>query len=106
MQHRPSAQFARDESAIAEIIGGDRWRTVVSRLRLSRREQQIVEAMLYGMDTEIRIAERLQMSPRTVQTHVQRLRQKMSATSREQLLATILVACLAGDVRAAYVPTT
>jgi DNA-binding CsgD family transcriptional regulator len=98
MQQRQSARFACDAETIASVIDSVRWHTVVSQLRLSRRERQIVEAMLYGMDTEVRIADRLQMSPRTVQTHVQRLRQKMGATSREQLLATMLVACLAGDV--------
>jgi DNA-binding CsgD family transcriptional regulator len=96
MQQRGNVRVACDGETVARIIDSVRGRTVVGRLRLSRREQQIVEAMLYGMDTEVRIADRLRMSPRTVQTHVHRLREKTHATSREQILATLLLACLAG----------
>ena len=94
---RQKAPVACDHEAFQRVIESDRWRGIVSQLRLSRRERQIVESMLLGMDTEVRIADRLQMSPRTVQTHVQRLREKIGATTREQLLATILLVCLAND---------
>lgn len=88
-----------DHEAIQRVIEGDRWRVIVSQLRLSRRERQIVESMLLGMDTEVRIADRLGMSPRTVQTHVQRLREKLAATSREQILSTVVLMCLSKDLR-------
>lgn len=91
------SRFRCDETTIAAVLTSDRWRSVVSVLGLSRREKQILESMLCGMDTEIRIADRLSISPRTVQTHIQRLRQKLGATSREQVLATTLLLALTGD---------
>jgi DNA-binding CsgD family transcriptional regulator len=93
----PQSRFQFDAPMIATILSGDRWRSVASALRLSPREKQILESMLLRMDTEIRIADRLGMSPRTVQTHVQRLRQKLGVTSREQLLVAALVISLRCD---------
>ena len=91
------APFHCDRETVEMLIGSERWRAAIRELRLSRREQQIVESMLFGMDTEARIADRLKMSPRTVQTHVQRLREKVRAPTREQILVTILLLVLAGD---------
>jgi DNA-binding CsgD family transcriptional regulator len=92
-------EHLRDQATVSGVIDSDRWRSIVSRLRLSPREREIVESMLFGFDTELGIADRLQMSQRTVQTRVQRLRQKIGATTREQLLVKLLLACLADDSR-------
>ena len=45
------APFACDHEAFQQIIESDRWCAIVSQLRLSRRERQIVESTLLGMDT-------------------------------------------------------
>ena len=97
MRWPKAARFVRDQEAILRLIESDRWLAIVSQLGLSRRERQILESMLIGMDTEIRIADRLGMSPRTVQTHVYRLRLKLAATSREQILSTVVLMCLSND---------
>ena len=55
-----------------------------ARLRLSRREGRIVEC-IFRDDEESAIACRLDISPHTLRTHVERLYQKLEVTSRMEL---------------------
>ena len=56
-----------------------------ARLRLSRREGQIVEC-IFREAKEATIARRLDMSPHTLRTHVERLYHKLRVTSRVELV--------------------
>jgi DNA-binding CsgD family transcriptional regulator len=58
-----------------------RWPTV--------RERQILE-MLAGGNTDADIAERLELSPATVQTHVRNAKAKLGARTRAQAVAMAL----------------
>jgi DNA-binding NarL/FixJ family response regulator len=64
-------------------------------LKLSPREQQIVEYVLRGVDSEEMIAERLGMPRRTVHEHVSRLYIKLHVTSRSQLVLRVFAAHIA-----------
>ena len=55
----------------------------------SARERQIL-AMLATGDTDAEIAERLELSPATVQTHVRNAKQKLGARTRAQAVAIAL----------------
>ena len=76
----------------AAIITSDQWAHVVVTLKLSPRQQQIVECVLGGTDGEVQIAEQLRMSSKTLHTHMERLYRKLSVTSRSQLLARVFLA--------------
>ena len=52
-----------------------------ARLRLSRREAQIV-GCIFRDDKEPVIARRLEMSPHTLRTHIERLYRKLRVTNR------------------------
>jgi DNA-binding CsgD family transcriptional regulator len=57
--------------------------------RPTARERQIL-AMLAAGDTDADIAERLELSPATVQTHVRNAKQKLGAKTRAQAVAIAL----------------
>jgi DNA-binding CsgD family transcriptional regulator len=57
--------------------------------RPTARESQIL-AMLAAGDTDADIAERLELSPATVQTHVRNAKQKLGAKTRAQAVAIAL----------------
>ena len=61
------------------------WNCLTQRLQLSLRERQISECILEDRK-ESDIAERLQISPHTVHTHLERLYSKLGVTSRLQLV--------------------
>jgi DNA-binding CsgD family transcriptional regulator len=56
-----------------------------ARLRLSRREGQIVECMFRDAK-ESTIARRLDMSPHTLRTHIERLYRKLRVNNRMELV--------------------
>jgi DNA-binding CsgD family transcriptional regulator len=56
---------------------------------LTPREQGVLRALLEGGDT-VALAERLQISPHTVRTHVQNLLAKLGVTSRAEAVALAL----------------
>jgi predicted ATPase/DNA-binding CsgD family transcriptional regulator len=53
---------------------------------LSRRERQIAELVGHGL-TNVEVAGRLEISRRTVETHVEHIRQKLQMSSRHQVMA-------------------
>lgn len=68
--------------------GPDRDRRLPSRGPTSR-ERQIL-SMLAAGDTDVQIAEKLDLSPATVQTHVRNAKAKLSARTRAQAVAMAL----------------
>jgi DNA-binding CsgD family transcriptional regulator len=81
-----------DAVAIEAILGSDAWRALVRKLRLSKREAEIVGWILRHADDELSIATRMQISSHTVHTHLERLYRKLEVSSRSQLMAVIFVA--------------
>lgn len=59
---------------------------------LTTRERQVLELIAQGFQSP-RIAERLQIAPRTVTTHVERIHAKLNARTRAHAVA---IACRAG----------
>lgn len=58
-------------------------------MKLSKREQEIVEMLSYGCSDK-EIAFQLEISTRTVQTHVMRIVMKLNARNRTNAVATYL----------------
>jgi DNA-binding NarL/FixJ family response regulator len=67
----------------------DQWDSVVARLELSRREQQIVRLVFHDM-REQSIAVELGVSVNTVHTELRRLYLKLGVRSRVQLVLTVV----------------
>lgn len=61
-------------------------------MRLSKREQEIIELVSYGCSDK-EIARQLEISSRTVQTHVTRIVIKLNARNRTNAVATYLRQC-------------
>lgn len=61
------------------------WTAVCDRLGLSPREREIAMGVLID-EKELRIAQRLGISPHTVHTHTERLYHKLGVSSRVQLV--------------------
>lgn len=61
-------------------------------MRLSKREQEIIELLSYGCSDK-EIALQLEISTRTVQTHVMRIIMKLHARNRTSAVATYLRHC-------------
>jgi len=80
-------------SSLSSFLVEAAWERLAERFRLSRREVQIMQAMLEDQK-EPAIALRLQMSPRTVHTHIERLHGKLSVRSRPELIVKILTVFL------------
>lgn len=78
-----SVRVAPDASA-AEARKPDKAPTTLRTARLSPREVQVVQLLATGMSNE-EIAERLVVSPRTVQSHVRAAMRKTSTSSRTEL---------------------
>ena len=64
---------------------------IITPLRLSRREAEMIECMLRLCDDEISIAEALSMSRHTVHTHLERLYRKLHVNNRCQLVVRVLL---------------
>lgn len=76
----------------ATLLSSDDWSRLMSDFRISPRERDILESLMHGADSEAEFAASLQMSPRTVHTHLERLYRKLGVTSRSQLVASLFVA--------------
>jgi len=75
--------MARD--AIGSAIFSERaWNSVARALRLSPREEDILRGMFDGL-TETALATRMNISLRTVHTHVERLHRKLGVTHQVAL---------------------
>jgi DNA-binding CsgD family transcriptional regulator len=90
-----AAQRTRDPAATRELLGAGRgWRGRGGRDRaagpdgLSEREREIGRLILDGY-THREIGARLYISPKTVEQHVARLRQKLAAAGRAELVAAL-----------------
>jgi DNA-binding CsgD family transcriptional regulator len=71
--------------AAPDFLPGGSWLAVLTSLRLSRREAEIVEGIL-GDENEHSIAARLGISSHTVHTHLERLYRKLRVSSRCQVV--------------------
>jgi DNA-binding CsgD family transcriptional regulator len=92
---RPEApRFVYDEHVMRRLIESDAWRGVIADLRLSPRQRGVLESFLL-VDTDALVAERLCISPRTVEAHVHAMCRKAGVRSRTQLLATVIGAAVA-----------
>lgn len=69
---------------VGVLLDSNDWELIVSVLRLSRRESQIVRGLIEGRE-EGTIAADLAIAPRTVHAHVERLYRKLRVHSRHQL---------------------
>lgn len=58
-------------------------------MRLSKREQEIIELVSYGCSDK-EISRQLEISARTVQTHITRIVMKLNARNRTNAVATYL----------------
>ncbi|HZG90916.1 MAG TPA: LuxR C-terminal-related transcriptional regulator, partial [Pseudonocardia sp.] len=100
-----AAHRATDPGVVRELLGagrGARGRVSSARLTgrdgLSQREREVGRLVLDGL-TQREIGARLYISPKTVEQHVARLRQKLAAANRAEL-----VAALRARIPAAPVP--
>ena len=57
-----------------------------ARSLLTRREREVAELVGHGL-TNVEVADRLSISRRTVETHVEHIKQKLQMTSRHQVMA-------------------
>ena len=64
------------------------WDLIASKLRLSAREQQIVQAVIND-EKELAIAGHLGISPHTVHTYLQRIYHKLEVASRVELVVRV-----------------
>jgi DNA-binding CsgD family transcriptional regulator len=79
------------KAALGSAIFSERaWAGVARRLRLSRRELDILRGMFDGL-TESAIAAELSISQRTVHTHVGRLHHKLHVTHQVALVLRAMV---------------
>lgn len=76
----------RGDAPAQEVVNQKSIRTVLS--RLTSREQAVVEWVERGL-TSKSIAAQLQISPRTVQTHLKRMFKKLGVHSRAELVVQI-----------------
>ena len=90
-----AAQRTSDPAATRELMGAGRgWRSRGGRNRaagpdgLSEREREVGRLILDG-HTHREIGARLYISPKTVEQHVARLRQKLAAAGRAELMAAL-----------------
>ena len=65
------------------------WQAIARSLKLSGRELQVARAVFDDVK-EAAIAERLGISPRTVHTHMERLRRKLGVAGRSQILVCLM----------------
>jgi predicted ATPase/DNA-binding CsgD family transcriptional regulator len=80
---RGAAEASTLESAVAFVLGD---RPAASRPALTEREHEVAELVARGL-TNREIAARLVISPRTAETHVNRVMGKLGVTSRTRLAA-------------------
>lgn len=65
------------------------WKAICGNLKLSGREQQILECVFDDL-TELSIAAKLRVSLRTVHTHFERLHRKLNVHHRVQLVIRVV----------------
>ncbi len=75
------------------LLSGAEWRAIARRLNLSKREVEVVQGIFDG-EKVASIALKLGISHHTVNTHVERLYQKLGVGNRCQLLTRIFAAYL------------
>ena len=92
-QHLPMSDRAHE--ALASLVNSDRWSNITADLKLSPRERQIVECILLGVDSELLIADRLDISRSTVHAHVERLYARLHVTNRTHLVLRLFAAYIA-----------
>ena len=76
---------------LLELIPDSRWRGFLHELRLSDREAEVLRGILED-ERVAQIAERLEISPFTVDTYRERLFRKMHVSSTTQLVAAVFAA--------------
>ncbi|HEY2673362.1 MAG TPA: LuxR C-terminal-related transcriptional regulator, partial [Rugosimonospora sp.] len=79
LQGRPAGQRGADREPVPDAAEG---------ASLSDREREVADLVLAGM-TYRQIGDRLYISPKTVEHHVARMRQRLGCASRGELLATL-----------------
>ena len=82
-----------DSPSLSTFLSKAAWDRLAAKLRLSPREVQILRALLDD-EKELVIARRLQISPHTVHTHMERLHSKLSVRSQSALTIKILTTFL------------
>jgi DNA-binding NarL/FixJ family response regulator len=88
---RAAAGRAGDPAAARMLLGAGRGRRTTARTRpgeLSDREREVGALVVDGL-THKEIGARLYISPKTVEQHVARLRQKLAASNRATLVAAL-----------------
>jgi DNA-binding NarL/FixJ family response regulator len=83
LKHSPA------RSAGARLLSDAAWAAVGRSLNLSGRELEIARGV-FDDKVEFAIAADLQISPRTVHSHVERLHHKLAITNRAQLVLRIM----------------
>ncbi len=67
------------------LFSNQEWERIARSLQLSEREFQILQCLFDDLK-EVKIAERLSLSPHTIHTHLERMYHKIGATSRVGIL--------------------
>jgi DNA-binding CsgD family transcriptional regulator len=73
------------------FLSDEKWEAISDRLRLSRREFEIVRCILDG-SSEAAIARTLSISTHTVHTHLERLYRKLDVSNRSDLVVRVFAA--------------
>ncbi len=84
LSHEAAHAYALEESAAAEALASPAARTDAT--PLTRREREVADLVGEGL-TNKEIAARLVISPRTSETHVEKILSKLGFTSRSQIAA-------------------
>ena len=71
------------------VFSKEAWKGIAASLRLSRRELQIVQR-IFDDRTEPEMSKELGIAPGTVHTHMERLRRKLVASDRAELLMRVM----------------
>jgi len=80
---------ATDTSPLAYFVTDEAWKRIGIRLRLTKRELQVVRS-LCSECREPAVAASLNVSPHTIRTHLERIYTKLGVTGRVDLMLLLL----------------
>ncbi len=89
--NRPNRKTAWHELDLfsSELISSEQWADISAAASLSPRECEVIKRLLTG-NTRDKIANALQIKPRTVRQHMESIHQKLNVTNRVELVLRII----------------
>ena len=90
---RSLSTYVQNGTTLSRNLTNQEWHAIGRRLQLSRRQLQIVQCVFDAL-AESAIARRLEISPHTVHSHLNRLYDKLGVASRCELIVQVFIAYL------------